>query len=180
MKLDDVLQDLSEAFNNYAVLKELVNDARVDLLLREAASQTPEQVELEPTDTWRLITGLETVDATYAETERLAWSPKQEASRHPKHVAVRRASVAQRCLLARDTDQMPQSALNVCIRAYVQFPEEPAFAEQARDLFRAYGAQTGESLSIDEAFFSVMKATRETDALRADLSAIADDAGWIG
>lgn len=179
MKLDDLLQDLSDAFGNYAVLNELVSDARVDVLLHEAAAQTPEQAELDPTETWRLITGLETVDWTYAETERLGWMPKQ-APRHPKHLPVRRASVALRCLLARDTEQMPQSALNVCIRAYVEFPEAPVFAQHARDLFRAYGEQMGESLSIDEAFFSVMKATKETDALRAQLTAIADDAGWTG
>ncbi len=180
MKRDDVLQDLSDAFGNHAVLKELVSDARVDLLLHEAAGQTPEQVEFEPTEAWRLITGLETVDGTYAETARLGWMPKQQAPRHPKHLLVRRASVRLRCLLARDSEQMPQSALNTCIRAYVEFPEEPVFAQHARDLFRSYGESMGESLSIDEAFFSVMKATRETDALRAELSAMADDAGWIG
>lgn len=176
MKRDDVLQDLSDAFGNYAVLKDLVDDARVDLLVREAASLSPEQVELEPTEAWRLITGLETVDWTYAETERLGC--KHQA--HPNHLRVRRACVGLRCLLARDGDQMPQSALNACIRAYVEFPEEPAFAQHARELFRAYGEAMGESLSIDEAFFSVMNATKETDALRAELSAMADDAGWIG
>ena len=180
MKRDDVLQDLSDAFGNYAVLKGLVSDVHVDLLLREAASQTPDQVELEPNEAWRLITGLETVDWTYAETERLGWTPKPQAPRHPKHLPVRRASVALRCLLARDAELMPQSALNVCIRAYVEFPEEPVFADYARDLFRAHGETMGESLSIDEAFFSVMKASQQTDALRADLSAIADNNGWIG
>lgn len=179
MKLDDVLQDLSDAFGDHAVLKVLVSDECVELLLREAAAQTPEQVELEPTETWRLVTGLETVDGTYAEAARLGWMPKQQAPRHPKHLLVRRASVGLRCLLARDSEQMPQSALNACIRAYVEFPEEPVFAAHARDLFRAYGESMGESLSIDEAFFSVMKATKETDALRADLSAIADDESWV-
>jgi len=180
MTADDLLNDLSDAMGDYTVLNGLASDEHVDLLLREATSHTPEQIELEEAETWRLIIGLETIDWTYSEQERLAFVPKEKAPRHLKHLAVRRASVGLRCLLARNTDQMPQSALNLCLRSIVLFPDEPVFAEHARTLFQTYGDLTGESLSIEEAFFSVSKAASATDALRAELNAMADEAGWVG